>query len=263
MSCRRRRGYCVVRRYFGFGTHRHFPNKYAMFRHAALELTDALESALDAVSVAADATTGSASRGFARCDPNDGSCCQSPSCTASFTLRTAGDTRAETILTSAMFSVIGSITAHNLILPQRRMEQVLLDACLSIEHGGECNYIAAVGANCVDAYRRDRSRCGFERFRDVPLLSEQSRNFSGGVLSSGRPSGPRDGSVFESATSPEEALRALSAMYVELVMNNLLPGHRSDLKNRQKLYVVEWARILREIRPDLSAIEAKFWFTLL
>ncbi|XGU19090.1 hypothetical protein ACETU7_28350 [Rhodococcus sp. 3Y1] len=41
-------------------------------------------------------------------------------------------------------------------------------------------------------------------------------------------------------------------------MNNLLPSHRSDLKNRQKLYVVEWARVLGEIRPELSAVEAKF-----
>jgi len=77
--------------------------------------------------------------------------------------------------------------------------------------------------------------------------------------------------VFDSATSHEQVLRSLSAMYVELSfaqhelmsvyfseMNNLLPSHRSDLKNRQKLYVVEWARVLGEIRPELSAVEAKF-----
>ena len=40
----------------GSALYRHFPNKYAMFRHAALELTGALASALDAVSVAPAAT---------------------------------------------------------------------------------------------------------------------------------------------------------------------------------------------------------------
>ena len=311
----------------GSALYRHFPNKYAMFRHAALELTDALESALDAVSVAADATDRERLRedllavirttvrnrrtaGIYRWESRflDAADRKSVRAQAAAVNRRVAlhlsrseppaSARAETILTSAMFSVIGSITAHNLILPQRRMEQVLLDACLSIEHGGSAitsrRSEQTVSTRSVTTNKRERLLQEAVRLfdsRGYHDVSIEEIAAAAGLNASGmyryfpskaellgavfyRAADRLDlatAAVFESATSPEEALRALSAMYVELSfaqhelmsvyfseMNNLLPGHRSDLKNRQKLYVVEWARILREIRPDLSAIEAKF-----
>ncbi|BCF81277.1 TetR family transcriptional regulator [Rhodococcus qingshengii] len=311
----------------GSALYRHFPNKYAMFRHAALELTGALASALDAVSVAPAATDAQRLRedliavirttirnrrtaGIYRWESRflDADDRKSVRAQASAVNRRvarylsrsepAMTARDETLVVAAMFSVIGSITVHNLLLPQRSMEKVLLDACLAIDQGE-----GAITAGRLEQSSLPRTVTTNKRER---LLQEAVRLFdsrgyhdvsieeiaaAAGLNASGmyryfpskaellgavfyRAADRLDlatAAVFDSATSHEQVLRSLSAMYVELSfaqhelmsvyfseMNNLLPSHRSDLKNRQKLYVVEWARVLGEIRPELSAVEAKF-----
>ena len=135
-----------------------------MFRHAALELTGALASALDAVSVAPAATDAQRLRedliavirttirnrrtaGIYRwesrfLDTDDRKSVRAQASAvnrrvARYLSRSepAMTARDETLVVAAMFSVIGSITVHNLLLPQRAMEKVLLDACLAIDQG--------------------------------------------------------------------------------------------------------------------------------
>ena len=41
-------------------------------------------------------------------------------------------------------------------------------------------------------------------------------------------------------------------------IGNLPDAHRTDLRNIQRLNVEEWARLLGEVRPALSAVECRF-----
>ncbi len=73
------------------------------------------------------------------------------------------------------------------------------------------------------------------------------------------------------STTPAEALCSLTRVYVQLSfarselmvvyfteIGNLPDAHRTDLRNIQRLNVEEWARLLGEVRPALSAVECRF-----
>lgn len=48
----------------------------------------------------------------------------------------------------------------------------------------------------------------------------------------------------------------MSVYFAEI--GNLPKAHRSDLRNIQRLNIEEWARIVAELRADLSAVECRF-----
>lgn len=311
----------------GSALYRHFSNKYALFRYSALALSTALESALDSVEFAPSATVSERLR----------SDLMAVIRTTIRSRRTAGiyrwegrflesedravigrqarevnrrvarnlsvpdpprNPRDQALVVAAMFSAIGSITVHRQVLPQRSIERILLDACLSIDRVG-------FGSAAEVPNRLPTAELATTTKREL-LLQEAVRLFdsqgyhdvsieeiaaAAGLNASGMyrffPSkSDLLGAVFyraadrldlatvavlDAAPSAAAALRALSLMYVNVCfvqhelmsvyfseLNNLQPGHRSDLRNRQKLYVSEWARLLHDARPEIPTAEAEF-----
>ncbi|MCZ4555419.1 AcrR family transcriptional regulator [Rhodococcus sp. PvR044] len=73
------------------------------------------------------------------------------------------------------------------------------------------------------------------------------------------------------STDPDEALSRLSATYIDLAfthpevlsvyfseIGNLPKQERTNLRNVQRLHVEEWVHLLTAVRPELSAVEARF-----
>ncbi|MFC7446972.1 TetR/AcrR family transcriptional regulator [Rhodococcus daqingensis] len=73
------------------------------------------------------------------------------------------------------------------------------------------------------------------------------------------------------SADPEEALSRLSATYIDLAfahpevlsvyfaeIGNLPKQERTNLRNVQRLHVEEWVHLLTAVRPELSAVEARF-----
>ncbi|MFD4180985.1 TetR/AcrR family transcriptional regulator [Rhodococcus sp. NPDC058514] len=73
------------------------------------------------------------------------------------------------------------------------------------------------------------------------------------------------------SADPEEALSRLSATYIDLAfgypevlsvyfaeIGNLPKHERTNLRNVQRLHVEEWVHLLTAVRPELSAVEARF-----
>ncbi|MGW0026751.1 TetR/AcrR family transcriptional regulator [Rhodococcus sp. NPDC003383] len=315
----------------GPALYRHFPNKYALFLHAVTALTEALQAAVAAPDPDSDAA------GLGPQDELDRQLLATIR-TSIDNRRTGGlyrwdrryltkEDRAEidrmmrdinsrigetiagvrpglarsdyVLLSSAVLSVIGSITAHRAPLASRRLEQLLLGAChavigtelepdepqtdeptrgpglavanrrevllreaillfdahgyheVSIEEIG-----AAAGINASGVYRHFASKAdllaaAFHRAADRLAVAV--------------------GSALAESTTPSEAIDALTEVYVRLAferselmsvyfaeIGNLPDSHRADLRNVQRLHVDEWARLVGEVRPELSAVECRF-----
>ncbi|NRI68965.1 TetR/AcrR family transcriptional regulator [Rhodococcus sp. MS16] len=307
--------------------YRHFPKKYALFQYSALSLMEALTEALDAVDssgqdadrlprdlLAVIRTTISNRRtaGIYRwesrfLEPSDKAVIREHSILINRRVGahlSPSDTpvseRDARLVVAAMFSAIGSITAHNLVLPQKTIERILLSACVAIDQarfarGRQDNpqsrrsVLAPLGDNKRERLLHEAVRLfdshGYHDVKIEEIAAAAGLNASGmyryfpskaDLLSAifYRAADRLDVatvSVLDASDSPAEALASLSLMYVDLSfaqhelmsiyfseMRNLLPSHRNDLKSRQKLYVVEWARLLREIRPELTEPESMF-----
>lgn len=311
----------------GSALYRHFPNKYALFLHSALALTESLKVALDSVEVGPSATDhdrlradllavirttirnrrtagiyrwesrylGAEERAVIRDQTREANRRVGTHLSATVVGTTLQDKK---IVVAAMFSAIGSITAHNRALSQRGIEKILLGSCLSIDR-------VILGSAVGLPNRLSSPQLPTTNKREL-LMQEAVRLFNSrgyhdvsiediavaaGFNASGmyrffpskadllaavfyRAADRLDlatAAVLASVQSAAEALDALSSMYVNLSfaqhdlmsvyfseMNNLLPAHRSDLRNRQKLYVAQWAGLLCEVRSELSMVEAEF-----
>ncbi len=313
--------------------YRHFPKKYALFQNSALSLMEALTEALDAaeavesvagsgqdadrlrqdlVAVIRTTTRNRRTAGIYRwesrfLEPSDRAVIREHSILlnrrVSAHLSPSDPPISESdakLVVAAMFSAIGSITAHNLILPQKAIERILLSACSAIDRTrfargrqddslNRRSVLAPLGDNKRERLLHEAVRLfdlhGYHDVKIEEIAAAAGLNASGmyryfpskaDLLSAifYRAADRLDVatvSVLDGAQSPAEALASLSFMYVDLSfaqhelmsiyfseMHNLLPGHRNDLKSRQKLYVVEWARLLRKIRPELTDPESVF-----
>lgn len=312
----------------GPALYRHFPNKYALFLHAATSLATALEEAVadDEARAETDAT--------ARLDEQILASVR----TTVANRRTAGlyrwesryleaDDRAyirgviEAVnrrigatlaelrpdlpardnfqICVAMLSVVGSITVHRASLPPRRLEKLLLDACRNVAYTD-----LPPSADPVDPPTRPPG-IPLANKREV-LLNESIRLFhargyhevsieeiggAAGINASGvyrHFTSKSDllaaafhraadrltvavGTALGGSTTPREALGALVEVYVRLsfAQNELMSVYfaeigslpdeqRTELRNVQRLNVEEWARLLGEARPELSAAECRF-----
>ncbi|MDI9903310.1 helix-turn-helix domain-containing protein [Rhodococcus sp. IEGM 1409] len=311
----------------GSALYRHFPNKYALFLHSALALTEELEGALDSVEFNPDATErdrlqadllavirttirNRRTAGIYRWEgrflgPEDRAVIGEQSRAVNrqvarnlSPVEPPLDMRDKVIVVAAMLSAIGSITAHSRVLPQRRMERLLLDACLSLDRVTlasptelpvRLSSPQLVTTNKRELLLHEAMRLFNSRgYHDVSIEEiAAAAGFNASGMYRFFPSKAdllaalfyraadrldlATAAVLEAEPSAAAALRALSSMYVNLSfvqhelmsvyfseMSNLLPSHRSDLRNRQKLHVAEWASLLLDVRPELSAVEAEF-----
>ena len=315
----------------GPALYRHFPNKYALFLHAVTALTEALQAAVaepdpdsDTAELDPQATldrqllatirtsidnrrTGGLYRWDRRYLTDEDRATIGRMMTdinsrigSSIASVRPGLTKADyVLLSSAVLSVIGSITAHRTPLATRRLEQLLLGAChavigtelapdeppvdeparapglavanrrevllreavllfdahgyheVSIEEIG-----AAAGINASGVYRHFASKAdllaaAFHRAADRLAVAV--------------------GSALAESTTPSEGIDALTGVYVRLAfergelmsvyfseIGNLPDSHRTDLRNVQRLHVDEWARLVGDLRPELSAVECRF-----
>lgn len=312
----------------GPALYRHFPNKYALFRHAVNELADSLGAAVDEFDSGDDTDpsdtldrlltatirttitnrrTGGLYRWERRYLSKDdrlqvrGKMVAINRRLAQLTAQLRPDLTASdyVVLSTALLSTIGSITTHRAPLSNRRLQQLLLDACHSIlatplapadpdsgepptksglatsnkrevllheavllfdAHGYHDVSIeeigAAAGINASGVYRHFPSKAdllatAFHRAGDRVAMSVES-------------------ALTESSTS-DQALEHLVDVFVRLAFDhselmsvyfaeigNLPKAHRSDLRNIQRLNIEEWARIVAELRTDLSAVECRF-----
>ncbi|MDO1480530.1 TetR/AcrR family transcriptional regulator [Rhodococcus ruber] len=314
----------------GPALYRHFPNKYALFRDAALSLGTTLGTAV----AEADAASPSSA------DPGerlDGLLLAAIRTTVECR-RTAGLYRWESryltaedrdavrreiwgvnrrigaalavlrpglpepdnvILSAAMLSVVGSITAHRAPLANRRIERLLLEACRSVArvrpattdrpHDEPARVPGLAVANKREVLLHEAILLFYARgYHDVSI---EEIGAAAGINASGvyrhfaskadllaaafhraadRLAVAVNGTLADS-TTPAEALCSLTRVYVQLSfarselmvvyfteIGNLPDAHRTDLRNIQRLNVEEWARLLGEVRPALSAVECRF-----
>ncbi|MCK8673459.1 TetR/AcrR family transcriptional regulator [Rhodococcus sp. HM1] len=309
--------------------YRHFPGKYALFLNSALILLDALEAALEQSS---DPLPGSAydqlrahlsaiigttithrrTAGIYRwkrryLQKED----RLPIRTRSWEvnrvirecvmrIRPELSDRDAFVTVAAMLSVIGSITAHSLVLSPRRTEQLLLGACTAIAEcdagssGTSVTVPAAVPEPAaVNNMREDLLRASVHLFHDrgYAEIGVEEIAAAVGLPASGvyryypskadilaaafyRAIDGLEAAVAEklrTASDPVDAVRALTAVYVELSFSqrelmsvyfaelvHVAPGPRADLRLRQRSNIEQWAALLREVRPGLSVVESRF-----
>lgn len=312
----------------GPALYRHFPNKYALFHHAVATLADALEGALNELDPGDDQDpadvldrqltslirttidnrrTGGLYRWERRyLTSDDRSEIRSKMVAINRRLaHTLSRLRPDlsdsdhVLLSTAVLSVIGSITTHRAPLSTRRIQQLLLDACralaavplvpdlpeadavsapqgltmankrevllheavllfdargyheVSIEEIG-----AAAGINASGVYRHFPSK--------AELLAAAFRRAADRVAVA-------VGSALTESTTPAQALETLSDFFIRLSfehsalmsvyfaeIGNLPAHHRSDLRNIQRLNIEDWARLIGELRSDLSPVECRF-----
>lgn len=201
------------------------------------------------------------------------------------------------LLATAQLSVIGSITTHRVPLATRRLQSLLLDACrsvaatslvpdepaaaptertgiavankrevllheavllfdargyheVSIEEIGAAAEINASGVYRHFASKADLLAAAFHRAGDRVALAVSS--------------------ALADSSTPAQALEHLTEVYVELSfaqnalmsvyfaeIGNLPAAHRSDLRNIQRLNIEEWARLVADLRTDLTPVECR------
>ncbi|MFD6673720.1 TetR/AcrR family transcriptional regulator [Rhodococcus zopfii] len=309
--------------------YRHFPGKYALFLNSALILLDALEAALEQSSgahpgnpheqlrahlssIIGTTITHRRTAGIYRwkrryLHKKD----RQPIRTRSWEVNRAirecvirirpelsdGDAF---VTVAAMLSVIGSITAHSLVLSPRRVEHLLLDACTAIAEsdvaptGRPATVPEAVPESAaVGNMREDLLRASVQLFHDrgYAEIGVEEIAAAVGLPASGvyryypskadilaaafyRAIDGLEAAVAEevrTATDPVDAVRALTAVYVDLSFSqrelmsvyfaeliNVAPGPRADLRLRQRSNIEQWAALLREVRPELSVVESRF-----
>lgn len=198
-----------------------------------------------------------------------------------------------------MLSVIGSITTHRAPLSNRRLQQLLLEACRAV---AATELVPDVGE---PAQLPERRGLPVANKREVLLheavllfdargyheVSIEEIGAAAGINASGvyrhfpskadllaaafHRAGDRVamivGEALAESTTPAQALDVLTDVYVRLSfehselmsvyfaeVGNLPAHHRSDLRNIQRLNIEEWARLVGELRPELSAVECRF-----
>lgn len=312
----------------GPALYRHFPNKYALFLQAVNELADALDLALSEFdtetdtdpSEALDRQLGSIIRttidnrrtgGLYRwerrylSDDDRAQVRQKMTAINRRLTETLAQLRPElphadlVLISSAMLSVVGSITTHRAPLAGKRLRQLLLTACRAV---------AAVDLPAAEpgAVAPERTRGLMMSNKRELLLHEavllfDARGYhevsieeigaAAGINASGvyrhfaskaellaaafRRAGERVAiavsSALADASTPAQALEHLAEIYVRLSyehnelmsvyfaeIGNLPAEHRSDLRNIQRLNIEEWARLIAELRPELSPVECRF-----
>jgi len=316
----------------GPALYRHFPNKYALFRHAVVTLADALGGALaefdeqtageNALEPAEELDrkllalvrttidnrrTGGLYRwerryltGEDRHEIRDKMTALNRHLARSVA-RLHPDLGPDdyVLLSSAMLSVIGSITTHRAPMSNRRLQQLLLDACRAVA-GTEL-----VPDTDEPAPRAERQGLSVVNKREVILheavllfdargyheVSIEEIGAAAGINASGvyrhfpskaellaaafRRAGDRVamavGAALAESTDPAQALETLTDVYVRLSfehselmsvyfaeIGNLPSHHRSELRNIQRLNIEEWARLVGQLRPELSAVDCRF-----
>ncbi|MEU5844007.1 TetR family transcriptional regulator [Rhodococcus sp. NPDC047139] len=321
----------------GPALYRHFPNKYALFHHAVVTLADALGSALaefDEHGRQSDVTHGTdldpadelerkllalirttidnrRTGGLYRWERRyltgeDRSEIRTKMRALNRHLaRTLSRLRPDLtdddciLLSSAMLSVIGSITTHRAPLSNRRLQQLLLEACRAV---AATELVPDVGEPAPTPERRGLSVANKREVllheavlmfdaRGYHEVSIEEIGAAAGINASGvyrhfaskadllaaafHRAGDRVAMAIAAAlsesTTPAQALEVLTDVYVRLSfehselmsvyfaeVGNLPAHHRSDLRNIQRLNIEEWARLVGELRPELSAVECRF-----
>ncbi len=312
----------------GPALYRHFPNKYALFRHAVATLAEALEGAIAELDVGDDSDpadvldrqvvalirttvenrrTGGLYRWERRyLTSDDRSDIRSRMVAINGRLaHTVSRLRPDlshtdcVLLSTAMLSVVGSITTHRAPLSTRRLQQLLLDACRAIaavplapdvpEPAAESTPSGLAVANKREVLLHEAVLL-FDA-RGYHEVSIEEIGATAGINASGvyrhfpsksellaaafRRAADRVavavGSALTESSTPSQALETLSEFYIRLSfehsalmsvyfaeIGNLPAHHRSDLRNIQRLNIEDWARLIGELRSDLSAVECRF-----
>lgn len=312
----------------GPALYRHFPNKYALFRHAVATLAEALEGAVDELDAGDDSDpadvldrqvtalirttidnrrTGGLYRWERRYLTSDdrGDIRSRMVAINGRLAHTVSRLRPDlthpdcVLLSTAMLSVVGSITTHRAPLSTRRLQQLLLDACRAIvavplapdvpEPGAASTPQGLTVANKREVLLHEAVLL-FDA-RGYHEVSIEEIGATAGINASGvyrhfpskaellaaafRRAADRVavavGSALTESSTPAEALETLSEFYVRLSfehsslmsvyfaeIGNLPAHHRSDLRNIQRLNIEDWARLIGELRTDLSPVECRF-----
>lgn len=216
-------------------------------------------------------------------------------------LRPAMSAYDSTMAAAAALSVIGSITAHRATLGAKRIETLLLGASLATLR---CELpplrqvpsepAAETGRGMLTASKRELLLAESLRlfylhgYHEVSIediaaaagmnASGVYRHFSGKadlLATTFHRAGDRLAvalsSALANATTPDDALAGLVAVYVDLSFRqhelmsvyyaeivNLPADERTDLRNIQRRNVDEWSVLLRRVRPNLSLAESRF-----
>ncbi|WP_327110313.1 TetR/AcrR family transcriptional regulator [Nocardia sp. NBC_01730] len=202
------------------------------------------------------------------------------------------------VLRTALFSTITSIADHHANLPVKSLARLLSSACWSIVHADlpkerEVEPVAVV--EIPDSFKHELLlRKAVELFheRGYPNVSVEDIATAAGLSAASavyrfyrgksdllaaafrraaeRVSGAI-GPAVAAAVDSEDALTALIAKYVAgsfaeraltfvyyTEFQHVPAEERTVLRNIQRLSVEEWARLLREVRPELTPAEARF-----
>ncbi|WP_194816007.1 TetR/AcrR family transcriptional regulator [Nocardia sp. XZ_19_385] len=198
----------------------------------------------------------------------------------------------------ALLSTITSIADHHASMPAKPLARLLSSACWTVAEADLPPAVAAeplVAAEIPDSFKHELLlRKAVELFheRGYPNVSVEEIATAAGLSAASavyrfyrgksdllsaafrraaeRVSGAI-GPAVAAADSPEAALRALITHYVSgsfaerdltfvyyTEFQHVPPEDRTVLRNIQRLSVEEWARLLREVRPELSPAEARF-----
>ncbi|MEV0249053.1 TetR family transcriptional regulator [Nocardia sp. NPDC050712] len=202
------------------------------------------------------------------------------------------------LLRVALLSTITSIADHHAALPAKQLARLLGSACWTVANADLPPAQVSeplVAVEIPDSFKHELLlRKAVELFheRGYPNVSVEEIATAAGLSAASavyrfyrgksdllsaafrraaeRVSGAI-GPAVAAAESPEAALRALITHYVTgsfaerdltfvyyTEFQHVPPEDRTVLRNIQRLSVEEWARLLREVRPDLSPAEARF-----
>lgn len=308
--------------------YRHFPGKYALFLNSTLMLIESLEGALDSVpddpdrdpyetlraqlsAIVAVTVEQRRTAGIYRWErrylrKEDRPVIRERSWAVNARIRRClrqirPDLTEDEgfVLVVAMLSTIGSITMHNLTLPPRYMEQLLLDACTALigtrfspvpteapapepaDRSGQDNMRESLLRSAIVLFhQRGYKEVAVEDIAaTVGLPASGIYRYFGSKADILAAAFQRAADRLETAVAaatapaadPEEALRALVSIYVELSFShrelmsvyfaelvNVPDAARSDLRLRQRANVEQWSSYLQAICEDLSPADARF-----
>lgn len=312
----------------GPALYRHFPNKYALFLHAATGLATSLEDAIaseaDTVAqgpadrldqqIVAAIRTAVANRKTAGLyrwesrylEPPDRALIRGAMMSVNRSLggalaelRPNLDRQDNFQICVAMLSVVGSVTVHRASLSTRRIEQLLLDACRAVSRTelptrSNPTEPAASSPGIPLSNKREallNEAIRLFHARGYPEVSIEEIGQAAGINASGvyryfaskadllaaafhraaERLAVAVSTALGDAGTPGQALESLVEVYVRLSfaqsdlmsvyfaeIGNLPVAQRTELRNTQRLNVEEWARLLGEVRADLSVVECRF-----
>ncbi|ONM47090.1 TetR/AcrR family transcriptional regulator [Nocardia donostiensis] len=202
------------------------------------------------------------------------------------------------VLVAAMLSVITSIADHHAALPAKTLTALLGSACWDLANAHLPAPGAAEPAPRVeipDSFKHElllHKAVDLFHARGYPNVSVEDIATAAGLSAASavyrfyrsksdllaaafRRAADRVSSAIgpavSAAASPEAALTTLIAQFVAgsfaeraltfvyyTEFQHVPPEERTALRNIQRLSVEEWARLVREVRPDLSGAQARF-----